>query len=261
MAQISINTIFNIDLHFETAPIFKRLAAYLIDFLVLVAWLYMSKILLYDIMHLNENKNIGLDILFVSMPMFLYPLITETTFNGQTIGKMLLSIRVISMDGGEPTFGQYLLRWVTRFFEWPFVFGYVAFSTIAIYAYSILTGFLGLVVLVIISVTRKNQRLGDLLAGTAVVDAKTNFTVKDTVFMDVSNTNYKVLFPEVMKLSDNDINTIKSVLIQSKGRVNDTSLRVEYKIKDVLNIKSDLYTLDFLDKLIEDYNYLATKDK
>lgn len=261
MAHITINTIFNIDLHFETAPVFKRLGAYAIDFVILVAWIYLGKTLLYDILDLAQENNVGIDILFISMPMLFYSLITETSFNGQTFGKMVLGIRVISMDGGEPTFGQYLLRWVTKFFEWPFVFGYVAFSAMAIYAYGFITGFFGLVVLVTIAVTKKNQRIGDLLAGTAVVDAKTNMSVKDTVFMNVSDVNYKLQFPEVMKLSDNDINTIKSVLTQCKGRVTDTALRVEYKIKDVLNIRSDLYTLDFLDKLIEDYNYLATRDK
>ena len=86
-------------------------------------------------------------------------------------------------------------------------------------------------------------------------------SIADTVFMDINNENYKVLFPEVMRLSDGDINTIKSVLTQSKKSNNvDMCYRVEAKVKEVLSIKSEMYAPDFLEKLLEDYNYLATKE-
>jgi hypothetical protein len=103
--------------------------------------------------------------------------------------------------------------------------------------------------------------LGDLAAGTAVIDARSSLSVSDTVFMQIDNKNYEVMFPQVMRLSDNDINTIKTVVTQAKRRRNDDlGYRVEYKIKSVLQIESSLSTLDFLEKLLEDYNYLATKE-
>lgn len=260
MSHIQINTIFNIDLHFDAAPLHKRIIAYAIDFVILIAYLYLMKTILYSSLDLSFEENMGLDILIITLPMLFYSLITETSFNGQTPGKAIMSIRVISMDGGEPTFGQYLLRWVTKVFEWPFLFGYIFFSADAVYYYAFVTCFLGIGIIIAIAVTKNSQRLGDLLAGTAVVDTKTSFTVDDTVFMNVSNTNYKVSFPEVMRLSDNDINTIKTVLSQSKGKITDTAERIELKIKEVLNIKSDMHTPDFLEKLIQDYNYLATRE-
>ena len=36
--------------------------------------------------------------------------------------KKCLGIRVMSLEGGQPTVSQYLVRWATRFFEWPLVF-------------------------------------------------------------------------------------------------------------------------------------------
>jgi len=94
-----------------------------------------------------------------------------------------------------------------------------------------------------------------------VVNTKTAFTVDDTVFMQVNQTDYKVLFPEVMRLSDRDINTIKSVLTQAAKRNNfEMCNRVSAKVKDVLNINSDMHTDQFLEKLLEDYNYLATRE-
>lgn len=261
MAIIQINTVFNIDLEFEIAPFHKRLMAYIIDFSLMIIYLVSMKYLLYAGFGISIRNNMGLDILVISLPMLLYSLATEVWMNGQTIGKKLMSIRVISLDGGEPTLGQYILRWITKFFEWPFLFGYVFFYVEALYAYIFITGFLGIGVVIVITVTKKNQRLGDLAAGTVVVDAKSSMSVDDTVFMNISDLNYQVMFPQVMRLTDNDINTIKSVCKHIQKLNNyEVGLRVEEKIKQVLQIQSDLPTLPFLNKLLEDYNYLATKE-
>ena len=203
----------------------------------------------------------GVDIIVISLPMLLYSLFMELSMNGQTIGKKLMSIRVISLSGGEPTAGQYILRWITKFFEWPFLFGYIYFSNEMLLVYVIITGLLGIGVLIAITLTPKSQRLGDIAAGTVVIDTKSDMSVDDTVFIPIDNQNYKPHFPEVMRLSDNDINTIKTVLTQAKKRNSiELVIRVEFKIKAVLNIASDLPTLIFLEKLLEDYNYLATKE-
>lgn len=261
MSVIQINTVFNIDLEFETAPFHRRLLAYIIDFFLLIIYLYSLKSFLYDGLDISFRDYIGMDILIVSLPMFLYSLVCEIMMNGQTLGKRLTGIRVISLDGGKPTAGQFILRWITKFFEWPFLFGYIADSTGAIAVYIFITALLGIGVLIVISLTGKNQRLGDLAAGTVVIDTRSDTSVHDTVFMQIDNSNYKVMFPQVMRLSDNDINTIKTVLTQAEKRNNhDISFRVEYKIKSVLQIESDLHTIDFLKKLLEDYNYLATRE-
>lgn len=261
MATIQINTVFNIGLDFEIAPFHKRLLAYIIDFFILIGYLFSIKYLLYNGFGLSLNDNTGLDILLISLPMLLYSLLTEMLMNGQTAGKKLMSVRVISLEGGEPTMSQYILRWITKFFEWPFLFGYIFLSATSLVLYIFITGLLGIGVIIIISASKKGQRLGDIAAGTVLVDTKTNLGVNDTVFMEIDQSNYKVTFPEVMRLSDNDINTIKSVLTQDRKRNNhDVSTRVEYKIKEVLQIQSRLSATDFLEKLLEDYNYLATRE-
>lgn len=263
MPLIQINTAFNIDLEFEIAEFHKRLLAYLIDFALLIIYLWAMKALLYQGFGLEEygEANTGLDILVISLPMFFYSLLCELWMNGQTIGKKIMGIRVISLDGGEPTLGQYIIRWITKFYEWPFLFGYIAFSSASVIAYTFVTGFLGIVVVIIIAVTTRNQRLGDLAAGTVVVNTKTKLTIDDTIFIDVKKPDYKVTFPDVMRLSDRDINTIKSVVTQASKTGNyDMCNRVAMKVREVLKIQTDLYPEQFLEKLLEDYNYLATRE-
>ena len=115
--------------------------------------------------------------------------------------------------------------------------------------------------IIIVAVTPKSQRLGDLAAGTVVVNTKTKLTIDDTIFMDVNKTDYKVMFPDVMRLSDRDINTIKSVVMQANKTGNyEMCNRVAMKVRDVLKVNTDMHPDQFLEKLLEDYNYLATRE-
>ena len=64
-----------------------------------------------------------------------------------------------------------------------------------------------------------------------------------------------------MRLSDRDINTIKGVVTQANKSGNyEMCNRVAMKVKDVLKINTDMHPDQFLEKLLEDYNYLATKE-
>ncbi len=131
----------------------------------------------------------------------------------------------------------------------------------SIIVYSFITGFLGLVVVIIIAVTKKHQRLGDVAANTVVVNTKTKLSVNDTIFMDIDKSDYRVMFPEVLQLTDRDINTIKTVVNQFyKTHHSATANRVARKIKQVLKVTTVLYDIEFLERLLADYNYLATQD-
>ena len=261
MENVEINTAFNVGLNFDYAAFHKRLLAYAIDFAVIAIYLFMMKSIFYDVLKLDEEKNRGLDILVISLPMLLYSLLAELFFNGQTIGKKIMQIRVISLEGGEPTLGQFVLRWITKFYEWPFLFGFIVQAEGTIIIYAMITVFCAVPVIILVLATKNKQRLGDLAAGTTVVQTKTQLNINDTIFINIGTQGYKPTFPQVMKLSDNDINTVNTILGQARKNFNyDLCMRVEYKIKDVLKIESKLSSIDFLEKLMEDYNYLATKE-
>jgi len=262
MHPVAVSTPFNIDLEFEIAAFHKRLLAWFADLLILLLYARGMKFFLQEAFVYKDNAYpLGLDIFLVTIPMLFYHLFMESIFQGQSLGKRMAGIRVISLEGGEPDIGQYLLRWIFRVWEWPLVFGFVQMHSLGIYFQIVATGLSGLLVVIIIAVTNKSQRLGDLAAGTTVVETRYNYSLEDTLFLDVAVPDYKVIFPEVMRLSDRDINAIKTVIKQTAAtRRYDTAHRVAIKIKDVLKIESDLDVMDFLEKLLADYNYLATKD-
>ena len=264
MSVIQIATPFNIDLEFEIAEIHRRIFTYLVDFTLLVMYFVGMKYIYYggfDVASEAElRSHVGIDILTISFPMLLYSLVSEVLMHGQTFGKKIMQIRVISLDGGEPELSQYLVRWMFKAFEWPFFFGYIVFTRQSLIVYIIITGFFGIIVVIIIAVSKRNQRIGDFAANTVVVNTESVYSVEDTVFMEIKQADYTVSFPEVLKLSDRDINTIKNVIsLFYKNHNTQTCGRVARKVQQVLKIQTDLYPVDFLEKLLEDYNYLASK--
>ncbi len=260
MSDVQISTPFNISLDFEIAPFYKRLLAYFLDLTILVLYAVFIRYFLYSGLQLEGEFAMGVDILVVSLPLLLYHLVCEIAFHGQSIGKKAMGIRVMSVEGGDPGISQYLLRWFFRVWEWPLVFSFVYPGLLIIYQL-IIVGFFGIIVVIIIAVTAKNQRLGDLAANTAIVNTRINSSIHDTVFMEITQKDYQVKFPQVLKLSDRDINTIKAVLEQTfKSNKYETAHRIAARIKNVLQIESDLEVDIFLERLIADYNYLATKE-
>src|SRR5690606_17446043 len=134
-------------LEFEIAPVYKRILAYMADFTLLIIYVLCMKYLYYNGMGISDDfmtQRVGLDMLTISLPILLYSVVCEVLMHGQTVGKKLFNIRVISLTGGEPSLSQYLIRWMFRAFEWPFFFGYIMFSGTALMIYIFMTVFLGL---------------------------------------------------------------------------------------------------------------------
>ncbi len=140
--EITIETLKTPPLQIEPAPIRKRVAASLIDSLIVTfAWLLL---LLWTHEGFADRLAVGAEFLAI---MFLYYLLQESAF-ASTIGKRLLGVRVVGYDGDPMSMRQALIRNSVRLVDWlPLVY---------------LLGGLS------IAVSRKRQRLGDILAGTVV---------------------------------------------------------------------------------------------
>ncbi|RZL51325.1 MAG: RDD family protein, partial [Pedobacter sp.] len=108
MDSIRINTAQNIDIEYEIAGLGERIAARCIDLagfaiLFVVAWI------LFIIGSISVSGTLGVVILIVYLIIYaFYDLVCELTMNGQSFGKRVMKIKVINLDGTQPTFGQYL---------------------------------------------------------------------------------------------------------------------------------------------------------
>lgn len=269
MPIIKVHTNFNIDLEFEAAEFHRRLGAWFIDLFIQVFYLVIaSKIFSF----LHNGKGVSIDdaydswaigLLFI-LPFFLYHVVCEITMNGQSIGKKLMKIRVVNENGGKASISQYIIRWLIRTSDLTvllilFYLPYAAVSGIRGFLAIGGAGVLLLTDIILTASSKKLQRLGDLLAGTILIRTDPKGSIDDTVFLEIAD-SYTPSFPQIMQLSDRDINSIKSILDTSRKK-GDTQLAAmaAEKIKNHLKIESSLSPYDFLEILMKDYNYLSVK--
>lgn len=251
MTSVKLETGFNIDIEFALASLLKRSAAWIID--LIICWIYVAiAASLADTRSFFIWTNFwDLSGLLISLPVAVYHFCFEWLNQGRSIGKMLMGIKVITLEGGQPTVGQYLIRWVFRLLDFAFwipvavVEGVLPWWTLPI-------TFAGLIAVI---ATPNNQRIGDLVAGTILIDLKRDTTWKDTVFEEIDS-DYSPSFPEIMQLSDRDINTLKSITETiRKNNDRDLATRIAQRICDKLNIQTELDPYHFLVTLLKDYNF------
>ena len=269
MPIIKIHTNFNIDLEFESAEFHRRLGAWAIDLFIQVFYI----IIVSKIMNSFRNgRSISMDdaydswgiSLLLILPFFLYHVVSEITMIGQSIGKKLLKIRVVNENGGKASISQYIIRWLIRTSDLSILLIIAYLPYTAVYGYKAIAAIAGafcllFVDIILVASGKKAQRLGDMLAGTIIIRTNPTGSINETVFLDVAD-NYIPSFPQIMQLSDKDINAIKSILDTSrkKGDFQLAAMATE-KIKSHLKIESPLEPFEFLEVVMKDYNYLSTK--
>lgn len=256
MAIITIQTPFNIDLEFKVAAFNKRLLAWLTDIIIICLYYYTMLRFIYPLLGMSEDVSTAARLFITIIPVLVYQLVFELAFNGQTIGKMAAGIKVIDMEGREPTWGQYIIRWILCIGNlFVYIVPYIIlqqFGLMIVFMILYLPDFL------CVLISAKSQRIGDIAAGTVVIDKSYSPDINETIYLQIENKDYQPLFPQVMRLSDRDINGIRNLLQSRNGRDADHyTVEVVQRIKTVLKIESDMYPLDFLKQLLKDYNYLA----
>jgi uncharacterized RDD family membrane protein YckC len=138
-------------LEFETAGAGSRTVAILLDLLVQIAALLLMALAL----GLAGEGGVGSTVLVIAALVFIflillgYPVAFETLWNGRTLGKAALGLRVVTQEGGPVRFRHAAIRGI---------FGLVE-----------LWMFTGSIAVVTVVLSRRNQRLGDLVAGTIVL--------------------------------------------------------------------------------------------
>jgi uncharacterized RDD family membrane protein YckC len=160
-SRIEIVTPENIAFNYVVAGPFRRLPAYLIDVGIRTGVL-VSLGLVATVFGMATFSGLGIGIVLIAwfVLSWFYGGLFEALWNGQTPGKRLLGLRVLSMDGRPINAMQAMLRNVLRDVDaWPFVIGYGGPIGVPLYMVGLLTT----------AANDRYQRLGDLACGTIVV--------------------------------------------------------------------------------------------
>lgn len=238
MQTIRIQTSQNIDIDYEVAGLGERILARLIDLGIFIALIIIGAIIGSGV----NNRIFGMVLLFIYLGIFVfYDLVCEIFFNGQSIGKRAMKIKVISLNGNRPTVGQYLLRWLFRIVDFSITMGVCALISVA--------------------VSEKKQRIGDIVAGTTLIRTAPRIQMDHIAFPSVPE-DYTPIFPQATQLSDHDIALIKEVITGYERTANwDLIDQLAYRIKDLLFITApyDMNNLHFLQTILKDHTYLLTR--
>jgi len=190
MESINIRTSQNVIINYELAPLRDRFLGLFVDILIvgLVCFLLIWLLSSFGSELLQALLSYSFFILFL-----FYSLGLEILNNGQTIGKKAAGIKVVKLDGSEPSFSDFLMRTV--------------FHLIDTY---LCIGVLGAI---FIATSENRQRMGDRAANTVIVKLKTvsNFSLKD--ILNISTTeDYEPVYTEIKNISEQDMLVIKNAL-------------------------------------------------
>ncbi|MBC8882667.1 RDD family protein [Flavobacterium piscinae] len=242
MSELSITTTQNVTINFSAASVGHRMLGYILDLLVKAKICSCNLGNLFYYLGINQRMT-GLDnwsyyaiIILVYSPVIFYSLIFESILEGQTIGKRLLQMKVVKIDGYQASFGDYLMRWLFRIID-----------------VNLSSGVIGLIAMITSS---KTQRLGDMTAGTAVISLKNDININHTILEEV-DTAYVPTYPLVIKLSDNDARIIKETFnVAVAKRDYATLIKLRNKIEEVTGVKNiSGNDTDFIRTILKDYSF------
>lgn len=237
MNEIQVETAQNVQIDQNIANLGTRIGAFALDVLVIVLYEVLM-IFIFDLL-MADNFFGGREFFVVSMvfglPPFLYHLLMETFNNGQSIGKALLKIRVVRLDGMPPRFSDYLIRWLLRIID-------ISISS-------------GAVAIFVFLLNGKGQRLGDVAAKTTVISEKKNVSLEGSLIITIPE-NYVPTYPQVTIFTDLEIQDIKRLYKDAKQQHDAQIMHsLATKITTVLAIENEENPTTFVEKVITDYNY------
>ncbi|MFN6565148.1 MAG: RDD family protein [Nostoc sp. ChiSLP01] len=231
--RISFQTPESVELEFTLAGIGNRALALLIDYTVLgislalfvLVWTFFSTQLYNFLEDLVTNPwNIGLWLLaiffFIAFAIYIgYFVFFETLWFGQTPGKRIAKIRVVRDDGRLIGLQQATLRALLRPFDETFFIG----------AFLIMLG-------------NREKRLGDLAAGTIVIQAQPNAASTFTISEQAKILHDQLLqTANLSQLLPDDFAVIREYL-QRRGAMSlkaraSLSLNLAEQVKSIINLE------------------------
>ncbi|MBL4624492.1 MAG: RDD family protein [Flavobacteriales bacterium] len=232
MKNIEITTTQNVTIEYQLGTLMDRGVAFFLDLLVLL----ISFLLFLWAFFVVESSIVWTIWTFVFV---FYSLMMEVFNHGQSVGKMIMKIRVIRKDGEKIEILDYVMRWVFRALEI-----YCTFTAMAA---------------MVIGTSRKSQRIGDILANTIVVriDKKGGRMKLENLFKLGKLEGYQPQYLQVERMKETDMLLVKEVITRQKKHPNKAhKLALQSlvnKLEDELNIKAPEDKVKFLQILLKDY--------
>jgi len=233
MEHLDITTSHNIVVTVELANVSQRILATIIDGFIVG---------FYCIIISAVTGGSDLSLLLMLPILLCYHLIMEYFNNGQSLGKKLLKLRVVSLSGDRPQLLDLVMRWMFRTID--------------------VTSSVGMLGIIFISSTKKKQRIGDILGNTTVVKQENDYFVSLKSIEVLSKEGYEVTYPQVVMYTDKDMLLVKDAMTRYKKKQTEENqslvVAISQRILNDLKLKNQQGPrIDFLRTVLNDYIILT----
>ncbi|NPA43634.1 MAG: RDD family protein [Chlorobi bacterium] len=227
----------NVPVEFVRAGLGARTLAYMIDLCIVGTYFYLVLNWAPNSVFSGDFWSVMAVLAVLLSPGITFGLWNEFLFDGQTPGKRLLKLKVVRIDGDKPGFTDYFLRW--------------AFRLVDIW---LLTPVVGIAAVIL---SRHDQRLGDMVAGTTVVKRAPHPGMPE--IPAETGEAYRPLYPSVVLLTDRDMAIIRREFRRAVKTRNRHLLRaLRQKVEEVTGIQDPAQKDEaFIRRLIRDYEHLT----
>lgn len=259
MDKVSFISAQHVKIEFEMASVLQRGLAYVIDTAIGYIYLIIVMLSLIDSVRLaysDMDVLVGLFILLVNLPIVLYKPLMEYFFNGQTLGRMALGIRMVRANGDRMTIKDIFVRWVMRGeFFW--------ISLVSNPGFIGLIPFISGIDLLVASMSPLRQRIGDMMVSVIAIRTRPNraYTLKE-VLSKQTDAEYVPTYEKCITFTDEDMIYLKKVIEQYKKfkepEVKELLNQVTVKTQQRLEIEEPITNpLVFLETVLKDYVQLT----
>ena len=263
MKSIEFVSAQNVKIEYEFATPFQRAVASLIDIAMLILYVI---VVIISLSAAQMGKDFLIyELILLKIPWIFYHPILEYLTQGQTLGKYVMGIRVVTNFGERPGLREIFTRWIFKgYFLWiafSFAFSLQWIADIAVYGSIHIA--MGVIGFLYASIGKNNQRMGDVMAGTIVIRNRSNvrYSLKDVLSIKNQN-NYSPQYPGVVRFTDEDMllikNTIQRVQSYPNPETKKFAIELADKSAELIGLpKTPEKRLKFLQTLLQDYVVLT----
>lgn len=175
-------------MQYVCADVVERILAFVLD----TAIVFFVLLIMASVFSSTDTAIQNFLWLFIYIPIFFfYHLVSEMFNDGRSIGKLIIGLKVVRVDGMPLKTNDLLLRWLFRLID--------------------ITSSVGAIAAVCSAVSPRGQRLGDMMADTTVIKAKQRKTRLERVMKLGALTKYEPKYMKKAVFSEDQMLLMKEV--------------------------------------------------
>ncbi len=254
MSTVNFESSQYVSVEFSLASSGQRLLAAMIDMAVFFVYFLVIIAFLGESMIFRANSFSEIFWLFiVKLPWIFYNPICEYFMNGQTLGKYIVGVRIVTINGDRPKLKEVFTRWI---FKGDFLWISANFLIFVWFG-------MGVVAIAVIGLTSNRQRLADVLSNTIAIKTKQRnfYTLKDVLTIK-NSANHEIKYPQVVRFTDEDMMLIKNTIIRLRKYPTPETIKFGKELcaetTRLMGIEPiEKQRLEFLENVLQDYVVLT----